>query len=156
MQLTDSGDIYFPDENGNFVSQNQKRIAEILNDYNPELQLQWIPPGRRNEKDEPFRIVHFPPNRSPYLICTAMEADERLLATVFQADARNRNGSALSYIDAYNSALKIANAKKMEEKREEAHELAQSVIKNTKSSFMHGGVDFERLGRRPSRTTYIR
>lgn len=147
LPLTNSGDIYFPDENGNFVSENQRRIAEILQDYDRTLQLQWIPPGQRNEKDEPFRVVHFPPNRSPYLICTATECDERLLAKVFQADAQNRSGSAISYIDAYNSALKISRAKQMEEKREEAHDLAKSVIRNTRSSFVHGGVDFERRGR---------
>lgn len=155
IPLLSDGSIYFPDENGNFVSENQRRIGEILNDYDPTLQLQWIPPGARNEKDEPFRVVHFPPNRSPYLICTAQEADERLLAKVFQADAKNRSGSAITFIDAYNSAIQIANAKKMEEKRNEAHELAASILRSPKIHYRHGGIDFERLGRSDSGKTYI-
>ncbi|GHF92116.1 hypothetical protein [Streptomyces griseosporeus] len=160
MDLTDDGHIYFPTNDGNWISEKQRRINEILQDYDPNLQLQWIPPGRRNEKDEPFRVVHFPPNGRPYLVCTAMEADERLLASVFASDQKKHGEGLLNWLDNYNRAKEIYNAKINQERLQEAHEMAQAVIRNEKSSYKiydHRGelIDLERPGRGQSRTTYI-
>ena len=161
MDLTDDGHIYFPTNDGQWVSEKQRRINEILQDYDPKLQLQWIPPGRRNEKDEPFRVVCFPDNGNPYLVCTAMEADERLLATVWQADQKNRGGNMLSWLDNYNRAIEIYNAKKNEEIRQEAHEIAAAAFASDKSSYkvrsFRSGelIDVERRGRGESSKTYI-
>lgn len=159
MQLTDDGHIYFPTNDGNWISEKQRRINEILQDFDSKLQLQWIPPGSRNEKDEPFRVVCFPQNGHPYLVCTGMEADERLLASVFAADQK-KHGRDLTWLDNYNSAKEIYNAKINHEKRQEMHEMAYSVLRNTKSSYKiydHRGelIDLERGGRRESSKTYI-
>lgn len=148
-KLTDSGDFYFPVD-GHFVSQKQVRINEILRDYDPALQLQWIPPNERGPEDKPFRVVHFPAGRAPYLVCTADEADERLLAKVFEADQVN-SPDKLSYIENYNRALEIVRAKEAEDARQEDHELAAAILRNRRSHFMHGGIDFERAGRHYAR-----
>jgi hypothetical protein len=160
MDLTDDGHIYFPNENGQFVSVKQQRIAEILKDYDPKLQLQWIPPGRRNEKDEPFRVVCFPENGHPYLVCTAMEADERLLATVFNSNQAKNGRNLLSWLDNYNDAQAIYNAKINHERRQEMHEIAQAALANDKSHFRlydHRGdlIDLERPRDYQSRSTHI-
>jgi len=161
MNLTDDGHIYFPSNDGKtWISEKQQRVNEILQDFDPKLQLQWIPPGSRNEKDEPFRVVCFPVNGRPYLICTAMEADERLLATVFQSRQNNNSGNLLTWLDNYNSAKEIYNAKINQERRQEQHEMAQAVIRNNRSSYLiknqHGElIDLERIGRRGSSKTYI-
>lgn len=148
-KLTSSGNFYFPVD-GHFVSAKQVRINEILQDYDSKLQLQWIPPGERSSHDLAFRVVCFPDGKAPYLVCTAEEANEQLLAKVFEADQRN-SPNKLSYIDNYNRALELARIKEAEEKRQEDHELAASIIRNRKSSYTHKGVDFERLRRRQSR-----
>lgn len=142
-----NGNFYFP-INGQFVSQKQVRINEILQDYDPSLQLQWIPPDQRQQGDgaPAFRVVHFKDGAAPYLVCTAEECDERLLAKVFEADQVN-NPNQLSFIDNYNAALELSRAKEAEEQRLEDHALAASIIRNTKSHYRHGGVDFERPGR---------
>lgn len=141
-----NGNFYFPDESGNWVSDKHQRIAEILQDYDPTLQLQWIPPDKRSKEDVAFRIVSFPDGGSPYLVCVADELDERLLAKVFDADQRN-SPLKLTHIDNYNAALELVRAKEAEEKRKEDHELAAAVLRNRKSSFKHGGVDYERRRR---------
>lgn len=162
IDLTDDGHIYFPSNDGkHWISEKQRRVNEILQDYDPKLQLQWIPPGRRNDEDHPFRVVCFPENGNPYLVCTALEADERLLTTIFRADAKRRGKNLLSYLDDYNSAKAIYNAKVNQERRQEQHEMAQAVIRNTKSSYLIKNsrgelIDLERPGRGQSRTTYIR
>lgn len=144
-KLTHSGNFYFPID-GHFVSEKQVRINEVLRDYDPNLQLQWIPPDKRSHEDKAFRVVHFPDGQAPYLVCTADEADERLLAQVFEADQRN-SPNKLSYIDNFNNALELMRAKEDQDRRQEDHELAAAVLRNRKSKFMHGGVDFERAGR---------
>lgn len=146
MNLTDDGNFYFPANNGQFISERQRRVNEILQDYDPTLELQWIPPNNRNDKDEPFRVVHYPKNKPAYLVCTANEADERLLANVFEADQKQK-GNMLRWIDNYNSALQIYKAKAAEEKRNEDLAFAESVFKSRKSSYMHRGMNFERPGR---------
>lgn len=160
IDLTDDGHIYFPASDGSFISEKQRRINEILKDYDARLELQWIPPGKRNDKDEPFRVICRPPNGHPYLICTGLEADERLLTTVFRADAKRRGKNLLSWLDDYNAAKGIYNAKVNHDNLQESHEMAKSVIRNNKSSYMVRNsrgelIDLERPGRRGSRKTYI-
>lgn len=144
-----NGNFYFPVD-GHFVSQNQVRIHEILQDYDPSLQLQWIPPNERSSEDRAFRVVCMPPGRPAYLVCTADEADERLLARVFEADQVNSKDK-LSYIENYNRALELSRAKENEEVRQQDHELAAAILRNRKSSFIHEGIDYERQRRNYSR-----
>lgn len=141
-----NGNFYFPVD-GHFISQKQIRIHEILKDYDPSLQLQWIPPDKRSEQDIAFRVVCFPLGRPPYLVCTAEDADERLLVKVFEADQQGSPNKP-NYIENYNNALELMRAKEREEQRQEDHELAMAIIRNKKSSYRHGGVDFERPGGR--------
>lgn len=151
MKVRDSklfnGDFYFPDSDGHFVSEKQRRIAEILRDYDPSLELQWIPPDQRSESDAAFRVVHRAPGRAPYLVLTASELDERLLARVFAADQQRASQPVLSFIENYNNALEMSRAKEAMEKRQEDHELAAAILRNRKSHFRHGGVDYERARR---------
>lgn len=152
-----NGNFYFPVD-GHFVSQKQIRINEVLQDYDPNLQLQWIPPDKRSERDLAFRVVHFSPGKAPYAICFAEEADERLLARVFEAD-QQRGPNRLSFIENYNNALELVRAKEDMESRQELHEMAAAIIRNNKSHYtikINGEViDFERPGRRHKSKTYI-
>lgn len=160
IDLTSDGHIYFPTNDGTWISERHQRVAEIIKDYDPKLELQWIPPGRRNENDDPFRVVCFPPNGHPYLVCAAAEADERLLATIFASDQKKNGGRNLTWLDNYNRAKAIYNAKVNQENRQEQHEMAQALIRNNKSSYKIYNargelIDLERSGRRESSTTYI-
>ncbi|MFE1145195.1 hypothetical protein [Streptomyces rochei] len=141
-----NGNFYFPVD-GHFVSQKQVRINEVLQDYDPTLQLQWIPPSDRSSNDLAFRVVCFPRGGAPYAVCFAEEADERLLARVFEADQTN-SPNKLNFIDNYNKALELVRAKEAYEARQEDHELAASILRSSKSSYRHGGIDYERPGRR--------
>jgi hypothetical protein len=160
MDLTNDGHIYFPASDGSFISEKQRRINEIIQEYDASLELQWIPPGKRNDENHPFRVICRPANGHPYLVCTGLEADERLLTTIFRADAKRRNKNLLNWLDDYNSAKSIYNAKVNHERRQEQHEMAQALIRNTKSSYkiydQRGDlIDLERPGRSRSSKTYI-
>lgn len=151
-RLLANGHYYLP-ENGHFISEKQRRINEILRDYDPTLELQWIPPGDRSADDVAFRVVHRPPGRPAYVVLTASECDERLLARVFESDQQTAaqrhggNGNLLNFIDNYNAALELVREKEAHEKRQEAHELSASILRSKKFHYRHkvNGklVDFE-------------
>lgn len=153
MHRVHNGNFYFP-VNGHFVSQKQIRINEVLTDYDPTLQLQWIPPNERSSSDLAFRVVCFPSGRAPYAICFAEDADERLLAKVFEADQQN-SPNKLNFIENYNRALELIKLKENQEAREEDHRMAAAIIRNDKSHYrirINGElIDFECSGRRHSR-----
>lgn len=153
-----NGNFYFPVD-GHFVSVKQMRVNEILQDYDPNLQLQWIPPDQRSENDLAFRVVCFPDGKPPYAVCFAEEADERLLARVFEADQRN-SPNKLTFLENYNRAKELMRAKEEMERMQEAHEMAAAVIRNNKSSYKIRNsrgelVDLERPGRSDPGKTYI-
>lgn len=140
MKLMDDGSIYFPASDGSFVSEKQRRIAEILKDYYLHLELQWIPPRERGPQDYAFRVLDRTPGRKPYVVCFGEEADERLLAKVFKSD--QNSGNSLAYIDAHNAAIEALKLKQKMEERQEWHELAYSVLRSKKIHYKHGGIDF--------------
>lgn len=152
-KLMADGHYYLP-QDGHFISEKQRRINEILQEYDPTLELQWIPPVDRSAADLAFRVVHRAPGRPPYVVLTASDLDERLLARVFQYDqqraARTRpgGGDLLSFIDNYNAAIELSKAKEAEDKNREAAAIAAAAIRNDKSHFyanVNGRrVDFER------------
>lgn len=142
FDLTRSGNIYIPNEDGHFISENQRRIADILRDYDPNLQLQWIPPDKRDPiADKAFRVVDVSPGRAPYVVCFSDECDERLLARVMQNDSQ-RHGNMMTYMDAHNNAVEAMRLKERMERNEEAHRLSYSVLRSNKIHYKHAGIDF--------------
>jgi hypothetical protein len=141
MKLLDNGNIYFPTDKGQWISEKQRQVAEVISDYDPNLRLQWIPTNERGSDDYAFRVVDFSPGRTPYAVLFAHEADERLLARVFEAD-NSRNGGVLNVLDRINAAAEILEAKKQEESIAEGTEMAYSILHSKKIHYKHNGIDF--------------
>lgn len=138
--MLDFGDVYVPAEDGTFISEKHARIAEIIKDYEPTLELAWIPPDKRNPGDKPFAVIHRPLGGQPYIVCYADEADERLLGRVFSMD--QAAGNPLAAMDAHNAAIKAVELKKQQEEMDEAHDLAASVLRSPLNVYKHNGVVF--------------
>jgi hypothetical protein len=135
--------VYLPTEDGHFVSENQRRVAEILRDYDHNLQLQWIPPVERGPDEYAFRVVDVTPGHAPYVVTFAHECDERLLGKVLHADGKH--GNVLNILDAHNGALELLAAKKRQEAQMEMHEMAASIIRSPKDTYKHNGIDFGKV-----------
>lgn len=147
MKLTNSGNIYFPTNDGIWISENQRRVAELIKDYDRNLELQWIPPGERGPDDYAFRVVDFTPGKPPYAACFAHEADERLLAKLFAAD-NAKNGGTLNILEIMNAAVEAIRNKERIENNQMDHEFAYSVLHSKKIHYKHNGFDFGKLGGR--------
>jgi hypothetical protein len=123
-------DVHIPTDDGYWVSENFCRLAEIINDFNPHLELRWIPPTSRESKDEranPYCIVDTAGN---YIVMFASERDtpEQILAKLIDID--NTNGDVLRRLEAQNDAAKIFELKKQRELMDAASEVAAFMIRS--------------------------
>jgi hypothetical protein len=138
--------LYLPTGEGHFVSEKQRRIAELIKEVYPYTELQWIPPNERGPDEFAFRVVDVTPGRRPYVAVLAHECDERLLAKLIQADNTKRD--VLNYLDCHNAAVELYEAKKRKEERMELHEMAYTILRSRKEHFRHKGFNFGVFGGR--------
>lgn len=122
-------------ENGEWVSEHFQRLAEIVKDYDPYLELRWIPPGQREtdaDKKNPYCIID---TRSNYIVLFASERDtpESILARLFQSD--NKHGSVLDRIDAENAAKEAFRLKEKMDEEELKKDFVAWLI-GTKQNFI--------------------
>lgn len=132
------------DEEGHFLSQDHLRIAEIIKDYNPDLELAWIPPENRlvDDKELPFAVICRPPGGKPYVVFQLAEdeVDHRVLQRIFEADGTKND--VLASLEKKEAALKLIEMKKQMEAAEERREFAASVFKSPKSVYRHNGREY--------------
>lgn len=136
------GTVFVPTEGGYFVDENQARIAEIIKDYDPELELAWIPPDKRQPGDQPFAVIHRPMGKPEYVAFYADSCDERILERIFTGDVRNHGGTILDRVDAKNAAVKAVQMKKQIDELDEAADEAAHVLKSPLSKYRSNGVDY--------------
>lgn len=132
-------------EEGYFISEKHQRIAEIINDYDPGLQLVWIPPDKRLPEDEgkEFAVLHTNNNGFKYIVYYVRqdEVDERLLARLWSDD--NVNGNVLSRLDALDAANRAVQMKEQMEAMEERHDIAKHILNSPRARYRHDGVVYE-------------
>lgn len=125
----------YSEEAGAFVSSKIQRLAEILKDFDPTLELRWIPPALRSGEDTlPYAVFHNPLVGQPYTVFYFSEQDDPadVLARVFTGDSAR--GDILSKIEAKEAAQKAFQYKEyldeMEEAADQMHFLMTSRSKN--------------------------
>lgn len=135
------GNAFVATEDGQFVSAEHQRIAEIIADYDPDLQLLWIPPANREPGDAPFAVLHSPAGKPPYVVCYADDCDERLLARVFSMDSAKQDiWSEIEKSEAAREAIKL---KRDMDEAEERKDLVEHIIKSPKATYKHDGIVYE-------------
>lgn len=131
--------INWNEESGHFLSAEHQRIAQVIHDYDPTLELAWITPEARqlNEK-YPFAVIHRPDNAPPYTVMRLQETevDHRVVARLWGAD--NNNGNVLSAIEADEAARRALEMLRREEETLEAKEKAAWAIKAPSGATMDG------------------
>ena len=124
-------------EDGQWVNEHFERLASIIKDYDPLLELQWIPPGQRTEEADrknPYRIVDTRHN-PPYVVMHANESEsaESILARLWGAD--NYNTNVLERLDAHNAAREAFQMKERMDEAELKQDFAAFLI-GTKKNFI--------------------
>lgn len=116
------------DGEGHMITQNQLRLKEIIEDYDPDMSLVWIAPEMRTPADtHPFAIEHSPPGRAKYIIFTMTEEEMQnpaaILARLFEGDLRKND--VWKNIENYKTAQKILELKEQMDKHAERVEIAR-------------------------------
>lgn len=131
-----------PHGDGRWISDRVSRIVEVIHDYDPSIEVQWVPPEERELGDPVFRLMELRPNGQKFIMFYIQDEnafDESVLARIFQSDA-TKNKLTLSAIDAHNDAVRALKLKKQMEELDEAHDLAKTILKSPLHTFRHNGM----------------
>lgn len=135
--------VHVPAADGRWVDENYARLAEIIHDYDPTLELRWIPPELRTEevdKQRPY-VVWDTKSNSPVLYATELEPPVAVLERVFKADNAKQN--VLKDLELHNAAVQAFQYKEWLEKLEEAHDFSRFVVSNKKHYWKHDGIKYD-------------
>lgn len=121
------------------LSQKHERVAEIIKDYDPDLELAYIPKQERTAFDaHPFAVVHTH-NGYRYVVmtCREDEVDERLLARLFTHNIDNND--VMGRLEAEEAARRLMEMRQRMDEQEEKADFARSVITSKKNYYRHNG-----------------
>lgn len=130
-------DTYIPTQDGRWVSEKFMRLSEIIKDYDPELELRWIPPEKRTREDgKPYCIVHRQANGNEYIVMHAGEADEpeHILAKLWTGD--NRKHNTLEYLESLDAAREAFRMKEQMDIAEAQKDFA-AFLMGTEKNFIN-------------------
>jgi len=131
------------DDTGHFVSEEHRHVAEIISEYEPTLSVVWIPPDKRSGNEEfPFAILHTPDDgRQPYIVRKVRHAEmnANLIAWLWMNDQAREGKDAYNRLKAIDDALEALKLKKQTDAREEANEIAKTIIASPLNTYKHDG-----------------
>jgi hypothetical protein len=135
--------VFIPTDDGQWVSEEFERLACVIQDYDPALQLRWIPPMHRTREDKrPYIIVDTRTN-TEVMYASELDTPAQILGKLFMAD--NKNGSVLDRIEAENRAQEALDMKMKMDIYEEAMEKAKFLIQKRKNYTVMGRDENNRL-----------
>lgn len=138
----DFRDLPVPHDDGHFISEKVSRTVELIRQYDPNLDVVWLPPERRDNPNDPefYVVERMADGRTlpVFSIQSAEFMDERLLERIYTNDAE-KQGNIMDAIDARNKARRDMIAKESAEREAEYLEVAQAILRSPKSTYRHNG-----------------
>ena len=128
-------------QDGHVLSQDHQRVAEVIQDYDPDLFLAWVPPENRALDEEfPYALIHTTFGRQ-YVVrkLRTEDVNHSLIAWLWMND-NARNGTDLANkLEAEENARRAVELKAREEELEMKRDFAKSVLSG-KNYYRHDGV----------------
>lgn len=134
--------LFVPDNNvDGWISERFSLLAEIVKDYDPALELRWIPPDKRTRDDKkPYVIVDTRTNTTVHY-ASELDNPEEILAKIFWADGTKHD--ILSRLEATEAAHQVFVAKEWLNKMEEAAEETEFFMKSPLNWINFNGKKFD-------------
>lgn len=138
----------FDPESGYLLSEKHIRIAQLIKEYDPNLELMWIPPEDRSSNEpqlDTFCIAYRSHTGDINVVRRLVESevDERLIAWLWQNDmARQNPKDIIARLDAEVEQEKRDREKRHAEIREEARDKANTILRSPLHTFKHKGVTY--------------
>ena len=132
-------------EDGKFVSAEHQRIAELIQDYDPDLHLAWIPPENRTLQDtHPWAVLHMQVGHPVYVALTAENCDHRIVARLWEHDNKTQN--VLSLLETEEAALQAIKLKRDMDAADERKDLVKSIARSPLNDYRVNGKNIHRAG----------
>jgi hypothetical protein len=122
---------------GHFVSQRVSQVVAAIQEYAPDVEVQFIPQGQRKDDTAAYRLVHHPDGGEPYTIFYVKndeDFDARVLKRLMMGDQRN-GPTTISDIEASEAAAEAVARQRFLDQLEEANEISQAVLKSPKDTY---------------------
>ena len=129
---------YIPADDGRWVNENYERLARVVQDYDPQFELRWIPSDQRETPDErskPYVVVDTFTNTA-VLYASELDSPEEILERMFLGDSTK--GDVLGRIDAHNAAVKAMKMKEQMDEDEARQDYAAFLIGTNKNYIQLG------------------
>lgn len=136
-----------------FISEDHRRLAEVLHDYKPTFSLVFIPQADRQVGEQfPFAILDSPLGKEPYIVRYLTDAQMRrpaeVLAWCFEGDIiRHRPMDVLARIEAKENAEKLLDLKRRDDELQDRIEFGAFMFSGGRDklhTIKHDGKKFER------------
>lgn len=125
-------------ENDRWVDENYERLARVVQDYDPQFELRWIPPEYRTDPEDrkkPYVVWDLVTN-TPVLFASELDTPANILEQLFLGD--NTKGDVLARIDAHNAAIKALEMKEQMDIAEERMDYVRFLIGTQKNYIQLG------------------
>lgn len=125
---------------GVLVEEDTLRIVERIREYDPNLRIKYLDPDRGGDLgDPPYKIFELCPDRFERLVLSVWSLDERVLERLWAADTQRFD--ILAKLDRVNNQARENEQRRYREEREEAHEMAVSILRTPKDTYTLPGKD---------------
>lgn len=125
-------------EDGTFVNERVSFVVQAIRDYDPNIEVQWVPPRARDKDTAAFRLVHNEPGKEPYTIFYVKderEFDVRVLKRLIANDHAKNGAMKYSEVEAFEEAQKRLVQTAYRDKIEEANDIAAHVFRSHKNTY---------------------
>lgn len=127
---------FVPTDDGRWVSENYERLARVVQDYDPQFELRWVPPENREtpeERQKPYVIWDTKFNNVVFY-CSELDSPQEILSRLFLGDTTKHD--VLAVLDAQNAAARALEMKEQIDAAEERQEYI-SWLMATKKNYIN-------------------
>lgn len=125
-------------QDGQLVSDRVQRIIEAIRDYDPSLDVVWIPDRQARAEGIPqFKVIHHQDDGFDFILFHVKdeeEFDERVLLRIIQNDQR-KNPVTLSEFEAWEQTKKLMERQLYLDALEEVTDIAAKVFASHKNTY---------------------
>ena len=121
-----------------------RRVAEVINDWDPTVFLAYVPPEERAFNEEfPFALLHQPEGRPSYIIrkLRPEEVNESLITWLWSNDLASTD--VFGTLEAQDRAREALRLKEKLERKEELQALGTAILKSPKSIYKHNEITYK-------------
>jgi hypothetical protein len=132
-------------EGNTYVDQKWSYLAEMIGDYNRQLELRWIPTDKRSRdnRESPYIVVHMDKDGKEYIVLYASNSDtpEDIMTRLFNNDMKH--GNVQTRMDNRNRANKLFEMRAKEDELAQQEDLARWLTETNKVNPTYRNSDGE-------------